>query len=96
MIVSTTDAIEGRPIRKHIGIVSGEQAVVLKFKWGMEKYISEVQDTLLVARHDALKTLSARAKALRADAVVGVAFDWEFRDSGFLIVMAVGTAVVLA
>lgn len=103
MIVTTTNAIEGRKIIDYRGIVVGEAimganvvrdvfASITDIVGGRSgAYESKLQD----ARDTALNELEQRATALGADAVVGVDLDYEVVGQSMLMVSASGTAVVL-
>jgi len=103
MIVTTTPTVEGRPVKSYLGIVSGE--AVLSGTWSdlgaalqnlgnPEHPISE--RILFQAQQRALSKLTDRAKELAANAVVGVAFDHESMTGGTMMVIATGTAVLVA
>ena len=103
MIITTTHGIEGRKITEYRGIVVGEAimganvfrdffASVTDIVGGRSgAYESKLQD----ARDTAMHELEARARALGADAVVGVDLDYEVVGDSMLMVSASGTAVVL-
>lgn len=103
MIITTTPGIEGRRIVDYKGIVVGEAimganvvrdffASVTDIVGGRSgAYESKLQD----ARETALAELEQRARALGADAVVGVDLDYEVVADSMLMVSASGTAVVL-
>jgi uncharacterized protein YbjQ (UPF0145 family) len=103
MIITTTHGIEGRRITEYRGIVVGEAimganvfrdffASITDVVGGRSgAYESKLQD----ARDTAMHELEARARALGADAVVGVDLDYEVVGDSMLMVSASGTAVVL-
>lgn len=103
MIITTTNSIEGRKIIDYRGIVVGEAimganvfrdffAQVTDIVGGRSgAYESKLQD----ARDTALRELEERARALGADAVVGVDLDYEVVGDSMLMVSASGTGVVL-
>lgn len=105
MIVTTTPNIEGRPITKYCGVVSGEAilgANVFKDMFaGIRDMVGGRSGTyereLQKARDIALQELQERAAALGANAVVGVDLDYEVlgQTNGMLMVSASGTAVVV-
>jgi len=104
MIVTTTPTIEGRPIATYHGIVVGEAimganvvrdifAQVTDIIGGRSgAYESKLQD----ARATALGELEDRARALGANAVVGVDLDYEVVGQSMLMVSASGTAVTVS
>lgn len=103
MIITTTNTVEGRKIIDYRGIVVGEAimganvvrdvfASITDIVGGRSgAYESKLQD----ARDTALRELEERAKALGADAVVGVDLDYEVVGNSMLMVSASGTGVVL-
>ena len=103
MITTTTQSIEGHPIREYRGIVVGEAimganvvrdvfASITDIVGGRSgAYESKLQD----ARDTALNELEQRALAMGANAVVGVDLDYEVVGQSMLMVSASGTAVVL-
>ncbi|MWB77209.1 heavy metal-binding domain-containing protein [Pseudooceanicola sp. 216_PA32_1] len=103
MIVTTTNGIEGHPIREYKGIVVGEAImganVVRDFFAGITDiiggrsgaYESKLQD----ARDTAMRELEARAATMGANAVVGVDLDYEVVGDSMLMVSVSGTAVVI-
>lgn len=105
MILSTTPTIEGRPIQDYKGVVTGETIIganVLKdFMAGLrdlfggrsgayERVLQEAKDT-------ALHEMTERAKALGANAVVGIDLDYSTigQANSMIMVTCSGTAVVL-
>ena len=105
MILTTTQSIEGRSIVEYKGIVFGEVISGVNFFKDFGASIrniiggrsSSYENELLSARTKALKELEDRAKALGADAVVGIDIDYEVLGEGgaMLMVTASGTAVRL-
>jgi uncharacterized protein YbjQ (UPF0145 family) len=103
MIVTTTNTIEGHKITGYRGIVVGEAimganvvrdvfASITDIVGGRSgAYESKLQD----ARDTALRELEERARALGADAVVGVDLDYEVVGQSMLMVSASGTAVTV-
>lgn len=103
MIVTTTNNIEGRRITDYRGIVVGEAImganVVRDFFAGITDivggrsgaYEAKLQD----ARDTAMQELESRARALGANAVVGVDLDYEVVGDSMLMVSVSGTAVVI-
>lgn len=105
MLVSTTTAIEGRPVQEYLGVVTGEVIVganIFKdFFAGIRDIVggrsSSYENTLRDARKTALDELKEEARALGADAVIGIDLDYEVVGKGgsMLMVSASGTAVRL-
>lgn len=105
MILTTTPTIEGRNIVEYTGIVFGEVIVGVNF---LKDFAASIRDfiggrsntyekELIDARATAMEELSLRAKALGADAVVGIDIDYEVlgQNSGMMMVTISGTAVKL-
>ena len=105
MILTTTPTIEGRTIIEYKGVVFGEVIVGVNF---IKDFAASIRDLiggrsntyeqeLVEARQTALEELKARARAMGADAVVGIDIDYEVlgQSGGMLMVTASGTAVKL-
>lgn len=105
MLTSTTTIIEGRPVREYLGIVTGEVIVGANIFKDIFAGIRDIvggrsgsyESTLRSARQTAIEELQAEARALGADAVIGVDLDYEVLGKGgsMLMVSASGTAVKL-
>ena len=105
MLVSTTNVIEGRPVKDYLGVVTGEVIVGANIFKDLFAGIRDIvggrsgayESTLRDARATALEELKAEARALGADAVIGVDLDYETLGQGgtMLMVTASGTAVKL-
>jgi uncharacterized protein YbjQ (UPF0145 family) len=105
MLTSTTSVIEGRPVREYLGVVTGEVIVGANIFKDLFAGIRDIvggrsgsyESTLRDARQTALKELQEEARALGADAVIGVDLDYEVLGQGgsMLMVSASGTAVKL-
>ncbi len=105
MIITTTQQIEGEPIKEYKGIVFGEvingvdfvkdiAAGITNFFGGRS---SSYEGELVNSRENAIKEMQDRATQLGANAVVGVKIDYEVLGQGgnMLMVTASGTAVVI-
>lgn len=105
MILSTTPAIEGRPIRDYLGVVAGEAVVGANLFRDLFASVRDIvggrtasyEEVLREARETALREIAAEAEALGADAVVGLSLDYETVGprGSILMVSATGTAVRL-
>lgn len=105
MIITTTNAIEGHPIREYKGIVTGEVIVGANLFRDLFASVRDIvggrsgsyEDVLARARHQALEELEIQARQAGANAVVGVDLDYEVLGSNgsMLMVSASGTAVVV-
>ena len=106
MILTTTPTIEGRTIAEYKGVVFGEIIsgvnFLKDFAAGIRNFIGgrsgSYEDELVKARSKAMEEMASRARAMGADAVVGIDIDYEVlgADNGMLMVTASGTAVRLA
>lgn len=104
MLLTTTPSLEGRPIRRYLGLVHGETILGANL---FRDLLASVRDliggrarayerALEQARQLALEELKRRAQLLQADAVVGVRIDVEvLGQGGMLLAHATGTAVQL-
>lgn len=105
MIITTTNTVEGRPVREYLGIVTGEAIVGANIFKDIMAGLRDVvggrsrayEDALRGAREEALREMANFAAAREADAVLAVDLDYEVLGSanGMLMVSASGTAVKL-
>lgn len=104
MLLTTTEGLEGRPIRRYLGLVHGETILGANLFRDLLASIRDLvggrarayERALQQARQLALDELSHRARLLDADAVVGVRIDIEvLGQGGMLLATASGTAVQL-
>ena len=101
MLTVTTDQIEGRRIVEYLGIVSGDAIVganrVRDFFAGIRDIVGGrvggYEKALRGAKDAALGDLIEEARALGANAVVGIDLDYEPVGESMLMVSANGTAV---
>jgi len=107
MIVSTTPTIEGRRIAQYLGLVSGEAILGANIFKDLLAGIRDIvggrsgayEEELRKAKQIAIDEMVEQARALGANAVVGVDLDYETIGIGsggnMLMVSASGTAVVV-
>ncbi|MEZ5710038.1 MAG: heavy metal-binding domain-containing protein [Blastomonas sp.] len=105
MIVTTTTAIEGKPVREYLGIVTGEVIVGANIFRDIFASITDIvggrsgkyESVLARAREEALSELSARAAKVGGNAVIGVDLDYEVigQNGSMLMVSVSGTAVIV-
>lgn len=105
MIVTTTPAVEGRPVREYLGIVTGEVIVGANLFRDLFASITDIvggrsgkyEQVLQRARKEAIAEMEDEAAKLGATAVVGIDLDYEVLGQGgsMLMVSCSGTAVVL-
>lgn len=106
MIVTTTNAIEGRRITEYKGIVFGEVVsgvnVLRDFTAGVRNFFggrsAGYEEELQNAREEAIREMEERAAGRGANAVIGVDVDYEVlgTDNGMIMVTVSGTAVVVS
>jgi uncharacterized protein YbjQ (UPF0145 family) len=107
MIVSTTTAIDGRPVSEYVGVVTGEAVLGANVFRDLFAGLRDIvggrsagyERSLRQARETAIGEMVAEAEQMGADAVVGVDVDYESIQVGqggsMLMVSASGTAVRL-
>jgi uncharacterized protein YbjQ (UPF0145 family) len=105
MLMSTTTAIEGRPVSRYLGVVTGEAIIGANVFRDMFAAVRDIvggrsatyERALTEARDVALKEMEARAQELGANGVIGIDLDYEVlgRANGMLMVSVSGTAVVI-
>lgn len=107
MICVTTTTIEGHPVTRYIGIVTGEAIlganIFRDFFAGIRDIVggrsAAYERELRQARDIALTDLQDSARSMGANAVIGVDIDYESismgRGGGMLMVSVSGTAVVI-
>ena len=103
MLLTTTNAIEGKQIVQYYGIVTGETIIGANlfkdFFAGIRDIVGgragSYESVLREAKDTALQELRERAMQLGANAVIGIDLDYEtVRANGsMLMVTAAGTAV---
>ena len=105
MIISTTAVLDGRPVSRYLGIVTGEAIIGANIFRDMFAAVRDIvggrsatyERELQRAREIALEEIRDRAAQLGANAIVGIDLDYEVlgASSGMLMVSASGTAVVV-
>ncbi|MBO1264894.1 MAG: heavy metal-binding domain-containing protein [Clostridia bacterium] len=105
MVITTTNAVEGKRVIAYKGIVFGEVITGINFIKDFTAGISDFfggrsktyESEMIEARINALRELEERAYSLGANAVIGVKIDYETlgQNNGMLMVTAAGTAVVV-
>ncbi|MEQ1547637.1 MAG: heavy metal-binding domain-containing protein [Chakrabartia sp.] len=105
MLITTTTAVEGRPVRDYLGVVTGEVIVGANIFKDLFASIRDIvggrsgayEGAMRDARKTAFAELESAARDLGADAVIGVDIDYEVLGKGgsMLMVSVSGTAVKL-
>lgn len=105
MLSTTTAVVEGRPVQKYLGIVTGEVIVGANLFRDLFASVRDIvggrsgsyEDVLARARKQALDEMEGQAAAMGGNAVIGVDIDYEVlgANGSMLMVSTSGTAVVL-
>ncbi len=103
MTLTTTNAVEGRPVQRYCGIVTGEVIVGANLFRDLFASVRDIvggragsyEEVLSRAREEALSELRMKAVSLGANAVIGIDLDYEVigANGSMLMVSATGTAV---
>ena len=104
MLMSTTTVIEGRPVNKYLGVVTGEAIIGANIFRDIFASVRDIvggrsatyERALGEAREVAMGEMQAKAQQLGANAVIGIDVDYEVlgTNNGMLMVAVSGTAVV--
>ena len=105
MILTTTPTIEGQTIREYKGLVTGETIIGANFWKDIKASIRDIvggrsgsyERVLREAKETSLREMEDRARAMGANAIVGIDIDYETigADNAMLMVATSGTAVVI-
>jgi uncharacterized protein YbjQ (UPF0145 family) len=105
MLMSTTTAIEGRPVSRYYGVVTGEAIIGANIFRDLFATVRDIvggrsatyEKALAEARDVALKTMEARANEMGANGIIGIDIDYEVlgKANGMLMVSVSGTAVTI-
>jgi uncharacterized protein YbjQ (UPF0145 family) len=107
MIVSTTSALDGRPVSEYVGVVTGEAVlganVFRDLFTGLRDIVggrsAGYESSLRQARETAIEEMTTEADQMSADAVIGMDVDFESIQIGqggsMLMVSSSDTAVKL-
>ena len=104
MLMTTTSVVEGRPVSRYLGVVTGEAIIGANILRDLFASVRDIvggrsatyEKALAEARDVALGEMQTRAQALGATAVIGIDVDYEVlgQNNGMLMVAVSGTAVV--
>lgn len=104
MLLTTTSIVEGKPVSRYLGIVTGEAIIGANIFRDMFATVRDVvggrsgtyEKGLAEARETAMREMQERAQALGANAIIGIDLDYEVlgQNNGMLMVSVSGTAVV--
>jgi len=103
VLLVTTDSVEGRRVVDYLGIVSGDAIVGANMFRDFFARIRDVvggraggyENALKGAKEAAIGDMVEAARALGANAIIGVDLDYETVGESMLMVSANGTAVRL-
>jgi uncharacterized protein YbjQ (UPF0145 family) len=104
MLMTTTSVLEGKPVTRYLGIVTGEAIIGANVFRDVFATVRDIvggrsatyERGLAEARTLAMKEMEQRATELGANAVIGIDLDYEVlgQNNGMLMVTVCGTAVV--
>lgn len=105
MLISTTAVLEGQPVQRYLGVVTGEVISGANIFRDIFASIRDIvggrsgayEEVLARSREQALQEMQNRAAALGANAIIGVDIDYETlgKAGSMLMVSVSGTAVVV-
>ncbi len=105
MILTTTAVIEGQPVKKYLGIVTGEVIAGANVVRDIFASVTDIfggrsgkyEEVLARAREQALEEMQQAASRLGGNAVIGIDIDYEVlgKAGSMLMVSCSGTAVVV-
>ena len=104
MLLSTTSVVEGQPVSRYLGVVTGEAIIGANIFRDMFATVRDVvggrsatyEKGLAEAREVAMREMQEHAQTLGANAVIGIDLDYEVlgQNNGMLMVSVSGTAVI--
>jgi uncharacterized protein YbjQ (UPF0145 family) len=104
MLMSTTSIVEGKPVSRYLGVVTGEAIIGANVFRDMFAVVRDIvggrsatyERGLAEARQVAMSEMEKKAQELGANAVIGIDIDYEVlgQNNGMLMVAVSGTAVV--
>ncbi|HXG55912.1 MAG TPA: heavy metal-binding domain-containing protein [Vicinamibacterales bacterium] len=104
MLMTTTTVLEGKPVSRYLGIVTGEAIIGANVFRDLFASVRDIvggrsatyERGLAEARKVAMEEMEKRATELGANAVIGIDLDYEVlgQNNGMLMVSVSGTAVV--
>lgn len=103
MIITTTNTIEGYPVRQYFGVVTGEVIMGANVLRDFMASITDMvggrsgvyESKLQEARDAAFAEMTQKASRLGATAIIGCDIDYEVIRDGMLMVAVSGTAVLV-
>ncbi|ANY72715.1 MULTISPECIES: YbjQ family protein [Paenibacillus] len=103
MIISTTSTLEGYPVQRYVGVVTGEVIMGANVVRDFLASITDIvggrsgayENKLQEARDAAMAEMKQQADHMGANAILAVDIDYEVIREGMLMVAVSGTAVVV-
>ena len=102
MLTTTTNSLEGHPVKEYLGVISAETIIGANIFKDLFAGIRDIvggrsgtyERVLQEAKQTSMQELVGKATAMGANAVIGIDLDFETVGSGnMLMVIATGTAV---
>ena len=104
MLMTTTSVVEGKPVSRYLGIVTGEAIIGANVFRDLFASVRDIvggrsatyERGLAEARETAMREMEEKANQLGANAVIAIDLDYEVlgQHNGMLMVSVSGTAVV--
>jgi uncharacterized protein YbjQ (UPF0145 family) len=104
MLMTTTSVVEGKPVSRYLGVVTGEAIIGANVFRDLFASVRDIvggrsgtyERGLAEAREVAMQEMQERAQQLGANAIIGIDIDYEVmgQNNGMLMVSVSGTAVV--
>ena len=104
MLLTTTTVLEGKPVSRYLGVVTGEAIIGANVFRDLFASVRDIvggrsatyERGLAEAREVAMREMEAKAAELGANAVIGIDIDYEVlgQNNGMLMVSVSGTAVI--
>ena len=103
MILTTTPTVEGKMVKRYLGLVAGEAIMGANIVRDLFASITDIvggrsgayEEKLAQARQISIDEMENKAMSLGANAVIGIDIDYEVVREGMLMVTSSGTAVFL-
>ncbi len=103
MITTTTNTIEGYPVKDYLGVISSEAIIGANIFKDLFAGLADIvggrsmtyEKVIDEARTNALNELTEKARKIGANAIIGIDLDFETvgASGSMLMVIATGTAV---
>jgi uncharacterized protein YbjQ (UPF0145 family) len=104
MLMTTTSVVEGKPVSRYLGVVTGEAIIGANVFRDLFASVRDIvggrsatyERGLAEARETAMREMEEKASQLGANAVIAIDLDYEVlgQNNGMLMVSVSGTAVV--